>query len=217
MAAAVVAAVENGDYSPGRLARGVAKAGRGRHLLAWSSEPRDQRTWETIGVAGSLRPTSLAVSILNRGGNKLDPFLEVEATLELHEVSDGTEATVRLKLGNHTPTGESPYVAGPHPDTGVSEGDYLGIVAVNLPGPATDIAVEGAAAPLSTGPDGPTQVVAVPLLLPRGSETTTAVRFRLPASQRSIEVVPSARVPAIRWQAGRDRWTDDAPKVLGWR
>lgn len=217
LAAAVVGALEKGDYSPARLAAGVARTGRGRHLLAWSSDPGEQRTWETVGVAGSLRPSSLAVNVLNRGGNKLDPFLDVEAALEPHAAPDGTEVTVRLRVTNRTPAGQSPYIAGPHPDTGANEGDYLGIVAVNLPEGATGIALGGASAPLISGADGPTHVVAAPLLLPRGQDTTVTVQFRLPASVRSIEVVPSARVPAIQWQSGRNRWNDDAPKVVSWR
>ncbi len=217
MAAAVVGALEKGDYSPGRLAAGLARTGRGRHLLAWSSNPGDQVTWEKTGVAGSLGPTSLAVSILNRGGNKLDPFLDVEAALELHRASDGTDVTVRLKVANHTPGGQSPYIAGPHPDSGVGEGDYLGIVAVNLPGMANGIALDGAGKVLSSGADGPTRVVAASLLLARGQATTVTVQFRLPPSETSIEVVPSARVPPIPWEAGRHRWHDDAPKVVSWR
>lgn len=216
MAAAVVGALEKGDYSPWRLAGGLARASQGRHVLAWSANPADQRTWETAGVTGSLEPRSLAVSILNRGGNKLDPFLDVEAALELRPSSDGAEVTVRVKVGNDTPAGLSPYTAGPHPLSGVGEGDYLGIVAVNVPGAATDLALGGAEAPLSNGADGPTQVVAAPLLLSRGEEAIVTVQFRLPPSERSMEVVPSARIPAMRWESGGHQWYDDTSKVVSW-
>jgi hypothetical protein len=217
IATAVVGALEEGDYSPGRLVAGVGRASRGRHLLAWSSNPSDQRIWEKAGVAGSLQPTSLAVSILNRGGNKLDPFLDVEAALDLRPVADGTEATVRLRVANHTPEGQAPYIAGPYPGSGIGEGDYLGIVAVNLPGMARDIAVDGAGTLVAGGTDGPTQVVAASLLVARGQQTTIAVQFRLPPANASIEVIPSARVPATRWRAGGHRWSDDMPKVVSWR
>lgn len=217
IAAGVVGALERGDFSPGRLVSGLARAGRGRHLLAWSSNPADQRTWESTGVAGSLGPTSLAVNVLNRGGNKLDPFLDVGVGLEVRPAFGSTEVTVRLTVANHTPMGQSPYIAGPHPDSGVGEGDYLGIAAISLPGVATDLALDGDREPIARGADGPTQVVAVPLLLSRGQETTVTVQFRLPGSQTSVEVVPSARVPAVRWQAGESRWNDDAPRVVSWR
>ena len=219
IAAAVIGALQNGDYSPGPLVSGLARSSAGRHLLAWSSNPGDQETWERTGVDGSLGPTSLAVSILNRGGNKLDPFLDVEAAMDMRPAFDSTEVTVRLKVANHAPDGLSPYIAGPFPDSGVGEGEYLGIVAVNLPGPATDIAltVPAAGARLTSGADGPTQVVAAPLVVARGQEVTVTVQFRLPASQTSIEVAPSARVPATRWEAGGTRWNDDAPKVVTWR
>jgi hypothetical protein len=217
MAAAVVGALQKGDYSPGRLAAGVARASRGRHLLAWSAHPGDQRTWEAMGIAGALRPTSLAVSILNRGGNKLDPFLDAEAELDLHPVVSGTSVVVRVKIANQAPTGQPPYIAGPHPHSGVKEGDYLGIIAVNVPAAATDLTVDGTPALVATGSDGPTHVVASNLLISRGQETTFTVRFRLPPSERFVEVVPSARVPPIRWEAGAQRWVDDAPKTLNWR
>ncbi|MDQ4069865.1 MAG: DUF4012 domain-containing protein [Actinomycetota bacterium] len=217
MAAAVVGALERGDYSPWRLATALARASRGRHVLAWSVRPEDQRTWDRAGIAGLLEPDSLAVSILNRGGNKLDPFLTVEAGLGLHPSPNGTEVTLRLKMANEAPTGLSPYVAGPHPRSGIGEGDYLGIIAVNVPGAATDIAVEGARPLSSSGPDGPTQVVAAPLLLTRGQETTVTVQFRLPLTEQSMRVVPSARVPAVPWESGPHRWHDDRAKVVSWR
>jgi hypothetical protein len=217
MATAVVGALEKGEYSPWRLATSLARASRGRHILAWSANPQDQRTWDRAGIAGSLGPRSLSVSILNRGGNKLDPYLDVKAGLDLRPAPSGTEVTIRVRLANQTPTGLSPYVAGPHPRSAVAEGDYLGIVALNVPGAATDIALDGGAALSSSGADGPTQVVAAPLLLARGQETALTVQFRLPVSEGSIEVVPSARVPAVRWESGPHRWHDEAPKVVSWR
>jgi hypothetical protein len=217
MVLAVVGALEKGDYSPWGLARALAKASRGRHALAWSANSQDQRTWESAGIDGSLGRGSLAVSILNRGGNKLDPFLAIEAGLDLRPVLDGTELTVRVKVANRAPTGLSPYVAGPHPRSGASEGDYLGIIAVNVPGAATDITLDGAATLSSSGADGPTQVVAAPVLVSRGQETSVSVQFRLPLSERSIHIVPSARVPPVPWESGPHRWHDDRPKVVSWR
>ena len=217
MAAAVVGALDKGDYSPWRLATALASASRGRHVLAWSATPEDQRAWEKVGIAGSLGPGSLAVSVLNRGGNKLDPFLDVAAGLDLRPVANGTEVTLRVRVANEAPTGLSPYIAGPHPRSGIGEGDYLGIIAFNLPAAAIDVALGGARALSSSGPDGPTQVVAAPMLLTRGQETTVTVHFRLPPSERSVQVVPSARVPAVSWESGPHRWNDDKPKVVTWR
>lgn len=217
MASAVVGALEKGDYSPWRMATALASASRGRHVLAWSAHPEDQRAWEKVGIAGSLGQRSLAVSVLNRGGNKLDPFLDVAAGLDLRPVPSGTEVTVRVRVANEAPSGLSPYAAGPHPRSGIGEGDYLGIIAVNLPGAAAGIVLDGAPALSSSGPDGPTQLVAAPLLLTRGQETTVTVQFRLPLSEGSMHVVPSARVPAVPWESGPHRWHDDKPKVVSWR
>lgn len=217
IAGAVVEALDQGDYPLPRLGLELSKSARGRHVLAWSAHEADRRTWEAAGITGSLLPSSLVVSVLNRGGNKLDPFLEMAGGIAVRPEAGGTAVTVSMNIANRAPDGLPAYVAGPHPGTGLKEGDYLGIVAVQLPGASTDVAVEGDPRPVAQGRDGPSQVVAVPVMLPRGTATTVAVHFRLPPEQTSIDVVPSARFPAVEWQAGEQRWRDDTSRVVSWR
>ncbi len=73
------------------------------------------------------------VSMLNRGGNKLDQFLQVGADLTFQPAGPDAEVTLRIALANLTPEGEPTYVAGPEPSSGVGEGVHLGILAVTLP------------------------------------------------------------------------------------
>ena len=59
------------------LASAVSGAVAGRHLMVWSSNPVDQAAWVAAGASGTLTPTSLAVTVVNQGGNKLDQYLPV--------------------------------------------------------------------------------------------------------------------------------------------
>jgi hypothetical protein len=216
VAATVVEALEAGAYRPPRLVAELARAARGRHLLAWSAHPGDQATWTAAGIAGTLTPDSLAVNVLNRGGNKLDQFLRVGGDLEVRPTTEGTDVTVHVRLRNEAPEDAPPYVAGPHPASGVGAGDYLGIVAVNLPQAATGVRIEGLPQLATAGPDGPTTVAAGPVLVPRGGEGSVVVRFRLPPGWRSIVVTPSARTPPVTWTTGSASWPDDTPRTVSW-
>ena len=216
LANAALGALEAGDYDVGTLTAELAGASRGRHLLAWSAHGNHQQAWEAAGVSGSLSPDSLLVSVLNRGGNKLDRFLEVSSNLALRPVTAGVDVTVEVKLKNRTPDGQPRYVAGPAPGSGLAAGDYLGIVSVNVPAAAADVRIEGEPVLVAGGPDGPTQVIAAPVLVPAGSGRTVVVRFRLPAGSGSLDVEPSARIPPIEWSNGDEKWRGDVVRTVAW-
>ena len=217
IAGAALEAVQRGSYDAGRLTAELAFAGRGRHLLAWSTDAAEQAGWEAVGISGSMKPTSLALSVLNRGGNKLDRHLSVQGQLAFLVSHDSTDVAVTARLRNEAPDGQSVYVAGPHPDSGARAGDYLGILVVNVPGEATEVVVDGAPPLLTSGSDGPTRMVATRVVLARGEERTFTVRFRLPSTHGSVLVMPSARVPGIMWRDGTTEWRDDAARLVTWR
>ena len=216
LAGAALGALEAGDYDVGTLAAELARASRGRHLLAWSTDRDHQEAWEAAGISGSLSPGSLLVSVLNRGGNKLDRFLEVSSNIDLRPVSAGVDVTVEVKLENRTPDGEPGYVAGPAQGSGLAAGDYLGILSANVPASAADVRIDGEPVLVAGGRDGPTQVIAAPVLVPAESERTVVVRFRLPPGSGSIDVEPSARIPPIEWSNGDDGWWGDVVRTVAW-
>lgn len=216
IALAAVGALQAGDWDVAKLATGLAKAARGRHVLAWAAADAEQRAWEAAGVDGDLDGASLLLSVLNLGGNKLDQFLEVDARLALQPGADGTAAELRVTLRNRTPEGQVHYVAGPHPRSPVGAGEYLGALSVNLPGEAEDVAVEGSPELLAAGPDGPTKVVAFTVRVDRGGEVAHVVRFRLPAPRGALRVEPSARVPPVRWTAPGSSWRSGEARVVRW-
>lgn len=217
IAGAALAALEGRPYEMKRLVAELARVAAGRHVLAWAADPEEQEGWAAAGITGALTADSLAVSLLNRGGNKLDRHLSVEGRLAVRPQAQGADVTVQVRMRNQAPDPSPAYVSGPHPDAGTREGDYLGILALNLPGSATAIAVEGDPPLVASGPDGPTTVVAVQVLLARGEERWATVRFRLPSPSGTVLVTPSARVPAMTWRSGPSVWRDDAPRLVSWR
>jgi hypothetical protein len=218
VARAAMATLDSRGWQSADLVGSLGSAGRGRHVLAWARDPVEQEAWAAGGIDGSLHVDSLAVSLLNVGGNKLDQFLHVDARLEMREVPDGGhDATLTLRIRNDAPSGLSSYVAGPHPATDLAEGEYQGIVSVNAPGVASLPRIAGNTPVLAAGIDGPTKVTAVGYLrIARGATQTVRINFRLPAGFNSLLVEPSARIPPLTWHFAGRTWEDEAPERLEW-
>lgn len=207
----IVDKLSTGPFDVGTLAKGLADAARGRHVLAWSPRPDQQAAWEAAGVDGGLSADSLSVALLNRGGNKLDQFMDVDASLSL-----GPQSELRVTVRNNTPDGENVYVAGPFPGSGVGKGDYAGLLSITLPGFADDVVFERFDTFAASGPDGPAQVVAVPLTLKQGEAAVFTLRFTLPG-HGTVRVEPSSRVPPTEWTLdGRRRFHDAVSRRLEW-
>lgn len=209
-------AFDSREWKADRLGRELAAAARGRHLLAWSSRPAEQEGWLAAGIDGSLQENSVMVAVLNRGGNKLDRFLEVKADLSVQRVETHSEATLRLTVRNETPVGVPQYVAGPDPESGVGEGVYKGLVAINLPAAAQEARIEGENNLAVAGADGPSRVIAAPMQLARGEERTVVVRFGLPYVGGLLRVEATARVPGVAWTGGGKEWHDGSAHTFAW-
>lgn len=212
---AALGALES-EIDVAELAAELAGASRGRHLLAWSPVPEIQSAWEAAGVDGALDEDDLLVAMVNRGGTKLDQYLEIEADLRVEPMAELTEVTVDLRVRNVAPDGEPPYVVGPNPALDVAAGTYVGLVAATLPGAATGGRFEGVDHLAVAGSDGPTRVVATSVQIPQGGEQAMTLRFQLPPGIDAMEVLPSARVPSIQWHRGEMAWTDDHLERIEW-
>lgn len=213
LADAAVAALDSGDWSTSTLIRELGDAISGRHVLAWSKDETEQRGWAAAGMSGELTEESLLVSVANRGANKLDWFLDVDAELVAEQAADGVDVRVELTLTNETPEGEPRYVQGPNPELDLDAGEYRGIVAVNVPGAAEDSRFEGVDQLAVAGADGPTRVVGFQLDLARGERRTVVLRFHLPDGWDRVVVEPSARVPVVSWRHGSASWQDSSSRV----
>jgi hypothetical protein len=216
IASATVDGLQRGGFDSERLATGLLDAIHGRHVLVWSSDGKAQAGWEAAGAAGTLRPDSLLVSVLNRGGNKLDPFLRPELALAASPSPGGTSFELTVNLHNRVGRDEVPYIAGPGEGIDQPPGTYIGLVSLQLPGEATGVAVDGAPVVVAGG-DGPTRVVAAELVIARGATAVVTVRFRLPGRAGSLRVEPSGRLPAGRWRTGTRTWTDRRARTVSWQ
>jgi len=211
VAQAVIDRLDQTGWQLPELVADLSHAAEGRHVLAWSSKPEQQRAWEAIGVAGRLSPRSLMVSLSNRGGNKLDQFMAVDADLSHRRVRDGVEVTVRITVANDTPDTVNSFVAGPYPGTGYAKGEYRGILGVDVPGYAHDIRLDGTLRLVTNGAEGPSRVVGGDVGIPAGGHATYRARFVVPFGYDTLRIEPSAREPAVTWSAGDLRWRDSHP------
>jgi hypothetical protein len=217
-------ALDERQWSPSGLLRSLQGAGEGRHVLAWSPDAVQQEAWEAIGLDGRIGARSLLLAVLNRGGNKLDPYLDVSVDLAVEpDVAPrraGTQTsvhrvTVEVTLTNQATEDLPRYVAGPHPESGVDEGAYRGIVSLTIPGAGGDQEVLGGV--LATlGDDGPARVLASSVVVDRGDSVVVTFRFDLPEAQRDLLIEPSARLPATSWHFEGDEWDDEVPVTVGW-
>ncbi|MEO6120529.1 MAG: DUF4012 domain-containing protein [Acidimicrobiales bacterium] len=218
IATAALGTLNSGTPDLSSLADGLAAAGRGRHLLAWSADAGQQRMWTAAGLDGGLSTDSLMVSVLNRGGNKLDQFLDVTSRLRsaaspsAASPSASSDRELMVTLRNRTPDGEAGYVAGPHAGVDVAAGDYIGLVSVNLPAAARQVSVDEKPELMALGPDGPTTVVAWSVRVDKGRSASFTVRFKMATD--TVRVEPSARVPPVRWVTPSASFDGDAARVV---
>ena len=198
----------------------LAAAARGRHLMAWSPAHGPQDAFEAAQIAGRLPEDGLLLSIVNRGGNKLDWSLEVDASLTALSDPSGDVVEVHAHLTNHVTAGEPRYVAGPYPGSGLSPGQYLGVATLTVPGSATGLEVVGAV-PLVIGPDGSHQVIGSRVLVDPAGAADIVFRFRLPPGLHELDIVPAARAQLTRWRfagvgGGAQAWEDVEPRRVRW-
>ncbi len=154
------------------------------------------------------------MAVLNRGGNKLDPYLRFAGELTVEPGPDVTAVSIEVTLSNTATAGEPYYILGPSPPLQQASGTYVGLVAATLPGAAGSGRFEGVESLAVAGSDGPTRVVAVPVEVPFGEERVLTLRFELPPGPGWINVLSSARVPSISWRSDDRQWQDDHAQEL---
>jgi hypothetical protein len=213
VAASVFAAFNDRPIAAAGLVGLIDEAGAERHLMLWSSDPAQQAAWEELGVSGVLPPDALMLSLINRGGTKLDPYLEVAATLTASDQGDHRRVTVDVVLENTAPDWLPRYVQGPYPGIEAVAGEYIGIVSLSVPAAATEPATSAGGFAV-VGEDGPTRVIGANISVPRGERREVSISFDLPDEWDTVQVTSSARVPATRWTAGAKQWTERRPRTV---
>lgn len=216
IARAAIEGIDQRGWDASKLVDQLRTAAQGRHVLAWSSNPVQEKAWKAAGISGTFPSDSLMVSMLNRGGNKLDQFVHVDPTLAVAPDPKGTAVTVQVAVANATPPDQPFYIEGPFPGTGLGAGEYLGILAVNVPADASNVSIDDGAPLVAAGADGDSRVVATYVRLARGQNRTLTVRFTLPAGARQLDVQPSARIPTEHWRFQDQEWEDSAARIVTW-
>jgi hypothetical protein len=216
LAKAALASLESEALNLKSLSTAMTTATQGRHLLMWSAQPQAEADWVRAGVAGPLAPDSMMAAVVNRGGNKLDQYLSVQSDLDLKTEGKRTAATLTVHLRNDTPPGQSQFIAGPYPGLGAVYGEYLGLLAVNVPGYASVPRVDGNPKLYALGAEGPTWVVAAPVDVKAGQAQDLVIRFTLPQATGEVRVLPTARLTPVTWHYRGTTETDAAPFTVSW-
>lgn len=170
------------------LAKALQGAATGRHVLAWSSDPDLEEVFRKVGADGSVPEDGLLISQINVGGNKLDWYLQPKLDLQLSRRRSGDyELDVAVTISNDPRSPTSPQVEGTHP-----EGHLL---LMDVHAPASAIALDSLDVPFSaSGYDPPSLVGGFRDEIPLGTTKTWRFRLVLPSTQRSLTLLPSARV-----------------------
>jgi hypothetical protein len=218
LAKATLQAVQDRSLDLKTLATAMSDATSGRHIMMWSSTASAEKAWVAGGVAGQLSNDSVMAAVVSRSGTKLDQYLSVSSSLSITSNSGRSQASLAVTLENHTPPGQSPYIAGPYPDLGTVYGEYVGFLAVNLPADASSkfYATGASGATVAWGAEGPVWLLAVPVDVKAGRSETVTVHFVMPGTHGLITVVPSARIPPEEWSFRGSSFTDAAPVTISW-
>ncbi|HEY5025309.1 MAG TPA: DUF4012 domain-containing protein [Acidimicrobiales bacterium] len=216
LAQAALAALESESLNLKSLANAMTTATQGRHLLMWSEQPGAEADWVQAGVGGRLAPDSMMAAIINRGANKLDQYVSVQSDLDLKTEGTHTLGTLTVHVRNTTPPGQSQFIAGPYPGLGTVYGEYLGVLAVNLPGYASEPHIDGHPPLDALGAEGPTWVIATPVDVKAGQTQDVVIHFSLPQATGHLSVVPTARLSPVTWHYRGTTETDSAPFTLSW-
>jgi hypothetical protein len=215
VAKAALEAFNTKPWSTSDLLHSLLRTGQDRHIMLWSSNATQQRGWRAVGADGEIPANGLMLSVINRGGNKLDQFLQTDATLVVDDTKSNQQVHVTVHMKNITPNGLPRYVQGPYPHSLGAAGGYFGIVQLTMPGAAGAMAMSGGQQ-VVYGDDGPSRVMGVQVAIPRDQTGTVTFDFTLPKGTTQIAMLPSARLPATTWTlSGRNgTLTDGGPHLI---
>ena len=216
LAKATLDTLQNESLDLRALSDAMTSATQGRHIMLWSAQASAEQAWQLGGVAGELAPNSLMTAVINRGGNKLDQYLSVGVGLRMVPHGHHADGTLTVTLHNDTPSGQSQFIAGPYPGLGATYGEYIGFLALNLPGSSSTPHVEGNPPLDALGAEGPTWLVATPVDVKDGQSETVVVHFTMPEAHGTLDVLPTARLVPVGWGYRGSPHTDAAPFALSW-
>jgi hypothetical protein len=214
IATAVFDALKERDVPITKLAAELATAARGRHLLAWSSDPAMQTIWRKLGADGQLRAQGLMICVQNIAANKMDWYIDPQVSLDVHKTEDASAYLARMTVRITNPELERTSVP--------VEGNYVAIprahrslVTAMLPLAAYDI-TSITDTFTDAGVDGPMKVAGMRVTIERGETRTLQLEFKMPLELRRVLLMPSGRVRGMEVTVNGRELTDARARLLKW-
>lgn len=215
LASAVLARAYSAPVNPVDLVRALSDAAAGRHLMLWSRSSALEADWRQAGVSGVPSRTDVSVGLVNLAANKIDPLTQV--TVGVSHAESGPDTLLRLKIRVHDTASAVPsLVDGPAPGLGTTAGQYLGMLAVDLPQGLLHASVASHPQVVAAGPDGASYVIAPLVRIPPGGTAVYSISWVMAGHHGTLTVAPSARVPPETWAYAGDKFSDARPHSISW-
>ncbi len=216
LATAIFDVMNNRPFPVTTLAAGLVDAARGRHVLAWSRDEREQALWDQLGITGELDPDGLMISVENNSGSKLDWFVQPTTVMQTRRGAAGTtRVSLSVAVANPKRKLEASYVETSFLGA-LKLGQHRVVLAVYLPREATDVSTDGTPIFIA-GPDPPMRAVLLRYVVDFASTRWVRVSFTLPPRFGSLRLLPGGRYnPMVVWNDGVPT-SDAVPVELVWR
>jgi hypothetical protein len=211
IASAALEALGERSWDPVELLRQLRPAAAGGHLRAYSTRPVEQRSWEELGIAGTVDGSEVLVSLANLGGSKLDLWVDVAVDATTTATATGTTVELDVTLVSAVPDWVQGYALGPWEWLGVEDpepGLYIGRLHVFAPGAARQLRFIPERPLDAHGADGALRVMASTVILRPGERQALRASFELPPGVDAVRILPSARPRPVEWTWDGEPWSD---------
>ena len=211
VAKAIFDAINTRHVSLVKLAAKLQDLAKSRHLQAWSSNPDEEKLWSDVGADGARSSNDVVVASEELGTSKLDFYVTEHVDVHVAQEGDYRRVSLSISLTNPPRDRTSPYIEGG--SRYANPGEYGFYLVVFMPKDAVDV-VHDDPAWTSAANDGPLQATTFTARAPVGTTRTIDMSFLLPDDERSINVIPSARLRPATWTAGQLQFTDLFPTTI---
>jgi Protein of unknown function (DUF4012) len=195
------------------LVRAAGNAVGERRLVVWSADPKVQADVAQTSAAGIVPITPapyVGLSVVNKGGTKLDYYLDRSLTWQRTGCGTLRQTTVTITLTNNAPaTGLSTYVTARRDkhSRSVKAGDNRLRVSYFATSGAVlrDVSIDANPAAVATGTERGHPVYSLDVELPRGASRTVVLHLAEPAGSGQPTVLRQPLVIPLRVSLAEDR------------
>ena len=212
VAKAIFDAINTRHVSLIKLAAKLQDLAKSRHLLAWSSNPDEEKLWQDVGADGARQPNDIVIAAEELGTSKLDFYVTEHVAMKVQPEGDHRRISLAISMTNPPRGQTSPYIEGGTP-LYAKPGEYGYYLVVYMPRDATDV-VHDDPTWTSASPDGPLQATTFTARAAVGTTRTINVSFLLPNDEATVNIVPSARLRPATWTIGRTSFNDLFPTTI---